>query len=68
MTRVEEGEIVVLQTDKTGKFSVMKREDYGKAWLVHSQGDNEVNWDEIRIAQREINGQVAMLIKIFKNI
>ena len=65
MTRVEEGEIVVLPTDKTGKFSVMRREDYEMAGLSHSQGDREVKWEEIKTAQREINGHVAMLIKIF---
>ena len=64
-TRVEEGEIVVLPTDKTGKFAVMKREDYEEAGLVHAQGDREVNWEEIKTAQREINGHVAMLIKVF---
>ena len=65
MTRVEDGEIVVLPTDKTGKFAVMKREEYEKAGLVHSEGDREVNWEEIKNSQREINGHVAMLIKIF---
>ena len=64
-TSVENGEIVVLPTDKTGKFSVMGRDDYEAAGLVHTQGDVEVGWEEVKKAQREINGHVAVLIKIF---
>ena len=63
--RVEDGEIVVLPTDKTGKFAVMGREDYEQAGLVHGKGDDEVGWEIIKMEQREINGHVAMLIKIF---
>ena len=64
-TRVKEGEIVVLPTDKTGKFAVMSRDYYEKSGLSHTQNDEEVGLDKIKVEQREINGHVAMLIKIF---
>ena len=64
--RVENGEIVILPTDKTEKFAVMGRETYEKAGLSHSRGDKEVGWGELSLAQREVNGHVSMLIKTFQ--
>ena len=64
--RVEEGEIVILPTDKTGKFSVFSRECYEESGMSHTKGDIVVGWDEVKKAQREINGHVAMMIKVFK--
>ena len=64
--RVEEGQIVVMTTDKTGSFAVLGRERYLEAGLSHAQGDTEVGWGEIQTAQREVNGHISMLIKIFK--
>ena len=59
-TRVREGEIVVLPTDKTGRFAVMSRDSYERAGLIYTQGDKEVNWDMLRKEQREINGHGSM--------
>ena len=64
--RVDEGEIVVVPTDKTGKFCVMARESYLQAGLVHTQKDVKVGLDRIREIQGEINGNMSMLIKVFK--
>ena len=64
--RVEDGELVVLTTDKTGNFSVLGRDRYLEAGLSHTGGDKEVGLDSLKTAQREINGHVSMLIKIFK--
>ena len=44
----------------------MDRNGYEQAGLVHVKGDTEVGWDELRLAQRELNGHVAMMIKIFR--
>ena len=64
--RTEEGEIVVLPTDKTGNFAIMERALYDKAGLSHVKGDVEVGWEDLKSAQRELNGHVSMLIKIFR--
>ena len=63
--RVTEGEIVVIPTDKTSNFSVMTRESYEGAGLKHTTGDVPVGWDELEESQREINGHVSMVMKIF---
>ena len=64
--RTEEGSIVVLPTDKTGNFAIMDRTSYETAGLSHVRGDIEVGWNELKAAQRELNGHAAMLIKVFK--
>ena len=65
-TRTTEGELIVLPTDKTGSFAVMDRGSYEKAGMSHVKKDKVVGWEELRTAQRELNGHVSMLIKIFK--
>ena len=65
-TRIKNGEIVVVPTDKTCNFTVMSRESYLKAGLEHVRGDKVTNWKSIKEAQREVNGHVSMLLKIFK--
>ena len=43
-TRVKEGKLVVLPTDKTSNFAVMTREDYKMAEGVHSRGTLRSIW------------------------
>ena len=64
--RVKEGEVVVLPTDKTSKFAIMDRGTYEKAGLSHAVGDNEVGWGDLTNAQKEVNGHISMLIKVFQ--
>ena len=66
LKRVKDGEIMVVPTDKTSKLAVMSRAAYIKAGLAHTVGDKEVGWVELKEAQSELNGHVAMLIKVFK--
>ena len=54
-TRIKTGEIVVVPTDTTGKFSVMSRASYEQAGLAHTSGGTEAEWGEIEEAQREVN-------------
>ena len=64
--RVEEGEIVVVQTDKTGKLCIMSREAYEEAGLVHTIKDEEVGQKKVEEVEREINGNVSLLAKFFR--
>ena len=64
--RVKNGEIVVLPTDKTGKLAVMTRSTYEKAGQKHVKNDVVVGMEELWEAQKQINGHVAMSIKMFK--
>ena len=64
--RVTEGELVVVQTDKTGKFCVMSREAYLRAGQVHTEKDTKVDLSKVAEIQKDINGNIAMLIKFFR--
>ena len=61
-TRMKNGEIVVVPTDKTGNFTVMSRESYVRAGLEHVRGDKVANWGIIEEAQKEVNGHVSMVL------
>ena len=63
--RFKEGEIVILPTDKTGLFTVMSRDTYLECGKSHTRGDVEVGWDDLKLAQSELNGHTSMMIKIF---
>ena len=43
--RVKNGELVVVRTDKSGKFSIMSLQEYERAGLVHTSKDKEVKVD-----------------------
>ena len=45
--RVKNGEIIILQTDKSGKFCVTDIETYRRMGREHSKNDKEVSLEEI---------------------
>ena len=64
--RFKEGEIIVLPTDKSGRFGVMSYENYVKAGGKHTGKDEEVGMNEIVRTQSELNGNMSMLLKFCK--
>ena len=44
----------------------MSRASYEHAGLAHTKGDHEATWGKLEEAQKEVNGHVSMLIKVFK--
>ena len=64
--RIQDSEIVVLPTDKSGRFAIITRKTYERAGEKHTSKDKEVSFEDIRETQKEINGNISMLIKFFK--
>ena len=64
--RVSSGELIVVPTDKSGRFSVMDVETYMLAGLKHTKKDEKISIHQIRENQSELNGQVSMILKIFR--
>ena len=62
--RVAEGDLVILPTDKSGRFGVMSMATFIKAGIVHVGDDEEVGIEERKSNQRVLNGTVSMLLKI----
>ena len=64
--RVSDNEILVVPTDKSGRFAIMTLATYEMAGLAHTKKDVVVPFSEIKSTQTELNGNVSMMIKIFK--
>ena len=64
--RRKEGEIVIVPTDKSNRFSVMTLDTYLKAGKVHTNKDKEITAEEVKQNQNEVNGHVSMGLKIFR--
>ena len=64
--RVADGNLVVLPTDKSGRFAIMSMDTYIKAGMVHIKNNEEVGVDEKRANQKVVNGAVSMLVKVFR--
>ena len=61
---MREGDIIVLPTDKSGRFAIMSFQTYLEAGAVHTDGDIEVGEEELKQNQSRLNGSVSMLLKI----
>merc|ERR1712155_124734 len=62
--RVREGEIVVMQTDKSGKLAVMPLEMYISAGEEHTKLDKEVDMEVAAEIQRKVFGHTSSWLKI----
>ena len=64
--KFKEGSIVVLPTDKRGKFAIMSLENYNKAGEKHTRKDEEINMEKVVTTQTELNGNMSMMVKFCK--
>ena len=53
--RMTNEEIIVMKTDKSGKFVVTTPENYIKMGEEHTKKDEEVSWDEVREKERIVS-------------
>ena len=61
--RIAESEIMVCQTDKSGKLCVMPMEMYIEAGERHTKNNKEVDDIFVKETQKKLNGHVSMWIK-----
>ena len=64
--RIKDGQLVIVPTDKSGRFSVMDLDTYMQAGLKHTSKDEKVSIHQIRENQSELNGHVSMILKIYR--
>ena len=62
--RISEGEIIICQTDKSGRLAVMPMDMYHEAAMVHIGKDVEVDFEEAEKTQNLLNGHVSMWLKM----
>ena len=63
--RVDAGEIVIVQSDKSNRLCVMSVEAYRMMGTPHIQNDPEASWEEVSEAQQEIKGHLRAINCIF---
>ena len=64
--KVADGKIVILPTDKSGRFGVMSMATSIRAGMVHVGEDREIGIEERKANQKILNGTVSMMLKIFR--
>ena len=64
--KIADGELVILPTDKSGRFAVLSMNTYITAGMVHVKDDTELRVDEMRANQKLLNGAVSMILKVFR--
>ena len=62
--RIEEEDLIVMKTDKSGKFAVTNRENYERLGEAHTGKDRKIEDEEAREKERVINGHTSMWIKM----
>ena len=56
--KVAEGILIICQTDKSGRFCVLSREQYLKAGATHTDKDRKIYLEEHQEIQRSLNGHM----------
>ena len=62
--RIEAEEIIVMETDKSGKLAITTRETYLQLGEAHTCGDRLVSGLEIREIDKHLNSHSSMWIKM----
>ena len=63
--RVKAGEIVVIETDKSGKLAICSMEAYMAMGDAHAMKDKVATWEKVKESQKIILGTLKSLNRIF---
>ena len=62
--RIKDNTIVIMETDKSGKFCVATMEAYIQMGQVHVSKDTEIDENDVKEREHLLNGHVSMLLKV----
>ena len=62
--RVNKHEVLVLQTDKSGKFALASPDMYLEMGKRHVTNDKQISWPEVREIQSRVSGHCSMWLKM----
>ena len=65
--RVDNGELVVCQTDKSSRLAVLTLEQYLDSGRVNTLKDKKVNWKDVKYLQGQVNNHVWWISKALGN-
>ena len=61
---MKNNELMVTQTDKSGRFAVLTRQQYLDSGHKHTDKDQRINWGDIGYLQGQVNSHVWWSSKI----
>ena len=64
--RVQSGELVVGETDKSGRFCILKRQQYIDSGQKHVKNDTVITPEQVKCVQNTINDHTSWLNDIFQ--
>ena len=64
-SRIQSGDLVVAETDKSKRFSLLTREQYYKSGLKHTQNDFELSESQVKRIQNSVNAHTWWFSEIF---
>ena len=63
--RVQAGELVVTETDKSRRFCVLSPQQYIDSGMKHTKGDIEISHDQLASIQKTVNDHSTWMRRIF---
>ena len=58
-------DLVIMETDKTKKLSIMTKENYVSVTAPHTDCDSTITSEELKVIERTLNGHTAQLTRAF---
>ena len=62
--KIEAGQLLVVETDKSKRFAIMRPEQYIESGFVHTSKDFEISPEQIKRVQNSVNDHCWWIIKI----
>ena len=63
--KCKEEDLVIMETDKTKKLSIMTKENYVSVTTPHTENDQAITSEELKMIERTLNGHTAQLTRAF---
>ena len=63
--KIDAGEIIVVPTDKSSRFAVMKQEQYLASGKVHTDKDTQCDWSSVKYLKNQVNNHMWWLLHIW---
>ena len=64
LKRIKNEELMIVPTDKSGRFSVLSLDQYLKSGQKHTAKDELISWDKLKYLRNQVNGHMLWLTKI----
>ena len=67
LKKIQKKEVLVLKTDKSGKFYIVSQEEYRKMGAVHTSKDKLISMKEVEEIEKQLNGHSTFWCKMWRS-